>query len=68
LVLATILGRNRRKFEQIEQFVHAAVPDLGSLQTPPRGSQTEVGFLSHDERYFVHLHDMGGGVEQLLMV
>jgi hypothetical protein len=67
-VLATILGRDRPKFEQIERFVHAAVPGLGHLQTPPRGTGTEVGFRFPDDGYFVHLHDMGGGIEQLLMV
>lgn len=67
-VLATILGRNRRQFEDIEQLVKEAIPDLGRLQTPPKERETEVGFLARDESYFAHIHDMGGGIEQLLMV
>jgi predicted ATPase len=67
-VLHTINSNNRPLFIQIEQFVQAALPDIGILQPPVRGKQTEVGFLSTDGGYFVRLHDMGGGIEQLLMV
>ena len=67
-VLHTINSNNRPLFARIEQFVQAALPDLGALQTPLISNQTEVGFLSRDGGYFVRLHDMGGGVEQLLMV
>jgi predicted ATPase len=67
-VLDTIGSHSRRKLEAIEQFVHAAVPGLGTLQTPRRAKETDIGFKSPDDAYFVHLHDMGGGIEQLLMV
>ena len=68
MVLGTILGRSRRKFDNIEHLMHEAVPDLGSLQTPARGGNTEMGFLAGKDEFFVHLHDMGGGIEQLLMI
>jgi hypothetical protein len=45
-----------------------ALPDLGILQAPLINTQTEVAFLSQDGGYPVRLHDMGGGIEQLLMV
>lgn len=56
-------------FEAIERFVHAALPDVGRLHTPLVHPQhTEVSFLSPDGGYSVRLRDMGGGIEQLLMV
>ncbi len=71
-VLATLQGRDRRLIERIDQFVSAAIPDIGALQTQLRGTSAEAGFLSHmgddDRGHFVHLHDMGGGVEQLVMI
>lgn len=67
-VLHTTNSNNRPLFSRIEKFAQAALPDLGILQTPLRSNQTEVGFLSADGGYFVRLHDMGGGIEQLLMV
>jgi predicted ATPase len=66
-VLATILAGDRRKFDKIEALVLAAAPDLGRLQTPRKGNQDEIGFMS-ESGYVTHLHEMGGGVEQLLMV
>jgi predicted ATPase len=67
-VLNTVLGADRERFAEVERFVHAAVPDVGTLQTPPRGAATEAGFLAPRGRHFIHLHDMGSGLEQLLMV
>lgn len=67
-VLHTINSNNRSLLSRIEKFVHAALPDVGILQTPLQANVTEVGFLSDDGGYFVRLHDMGGGIEQLLMI
>ncbi|HYT46022.1 MAG TPA: AAA family ATPase, partial [Methylomirabilota bacterium] len=68
-VLHTINSNDRRKFQEIERFVHAALPDIGQLQAPvPIGTQdTEIAFVS-PEGYTIRLHEMGGGIEQLLMV
>jgi predicted ATPase len=66
-VLATVLARDRRKFDAIERFLLGAAPELGTLQTPRIGGNDEIGFVS-DAGLFTHLHEMGGGVEQLLMV
>jgi hypothetical protein len=67
-VLHTINSNNRPLFARIEQFLQAALPDVGGLQTPLVGAQTEISFLSPEGNYPVRLHDMGGGIEQLLMV
>lgn len=67
-VLHTINSNNRPKFSQIEQFIQAVLPDVGTLQTPLLGSATEISFISPVGNYAVRLHDMGGGIEQLLMV
>lgn len=67
-VLHTINSNDRAKFREIEQFVQAALPDIGSLQTPLLGTSTEVSFRARHRNYLTRLHDMGGGIEQLLMV
>jgi predicted ATPase len=67
-VLATVSGADRPRFASIEKFVREAVPDLGTLQTPFRSRQSEVAFIRPSGRGHIHLHEMGGGIEQLLMV
>lgn len=67
-VLHTINSNDRQKFAEIEKFIHAALPDIGALQTPLIGTNTEVAFLQRGGGYSVRLHEMGGGIEQLLMV
>ena len=67
-VLHTIQSNNRPRFATIEEFVRAAIPGLGDLQTPLIEAETEVGFLSRDGSSLLKLQDMGGGVEELLMV
>lgn len=66
-VLHTINSNNREKFGEIERFVQAALPDIGALQAPLDNTSTRVSFLRPSGGYHVRLHDMGGGVEQLLM-
>src|SRR2546426_1336882 len=67
-VLHPIIGNDRPLFARIAKFVQAALPDVGILQAPLLGTNTEVGFRSGEGGYYVRLHDMGGGIEQLLMV
>jgi len=67
-VLHTINSNNRDLFARIEKFVHAGLPDIGILQTPLIGDATEINFRFTPEDYAVRLHDMGGGIEQLLMI
>lgn len=67
-VLHTINSNDRDLFNRIEQFIQAALPDIGRLQTPLKSSTTEISFRSPAGNYPVRLHDMGGGIEQLLMV
>lgn len=67
-VLHTINSNDRRTFSKIEEFLHAALPDIGVLQTPLIGNNTEVAFDAQYGNYRVRLHEMGGGIEQLLMV
>ena len=68
-VLNTINNGNRELFANIEKFVHEALPDIGMLQTPLLLNQeTEIAFRSRDGGYSVRLENMGGGVQQLLMV
>jgi len=66
-VLHTINSNDRELFAKIEGFVQAALPDVGMLQTPLFGDQTEVHFKAPED-YMARLHDMGGGIEQLLMI
>ena len=66
-VLHTINSNDRDLFNKIESFVQSALPNVGRLQTPLIGNHTEIHFRTKGG-YSVRLHDMGGGVEQLLMV
>lgn len=68
-VLKTIEGRDRSTFEQIELFVHGALPDVGRIHVPyvQGTNKIEVDFRSPVGDYRVRLDEMGGGVEQLLM-
>jgi predicted ATPase len=65
-VLHTLNSGSRRKFAEIEKFMQAALPGIGALQTPLIGTQTKVAFEAVED-LLMDLHDMGGGVEQLLM-
>jgi len=67
-ILHTINSKDRHQFDKIERFLKDALPDLGTLQTPLNGNETEVVFRPPDKDYFIQLHNMGGGVEQLLMI
>lgn len=72
-ILHTVSSNAPPKFQKIEEFVRAALPDAGVLHTPIRDTgganyaETGVGFLAPDGGYTLPLRDMGGGVEQLLM-
>ncbi len=68
-VLNSIITNDRDTFDEIERFVHGALPDVGRLQ--PRlinNNQTQVVFRVPQGNYSIPLTDMGGGIEQLLMV
>lgn len=67
-VLHTISSNNRLAFQKIEHFIETALPDVGMLHSKVAGVQTKIDFQSRDGAYYVPLHDMGGGVEQLLLV
>jgi hypothetical protein len=69
-VLHTLHNANRKRFYEIERFIQEALPDFGTLQTPllPGTSDTEIGVLSQGGEVPIRLHDLGGGIEQLLMV
>ncbi|MDQ3659037.1 MAG: AAA family ATPase, partial [Actinomycetota bacterium] len=66
-VLNTLNNNDRDKFEEIEAFAHGALPDIGRLQPFLSSNQTRVEFRSSRGEYKTRLHEMGGGVEQLLM-
>jgi AAA15 family ATPase/GTPase/uncharacterized protein YutE (UPF0331/DUF86 family) len=70
-VLHTIHNNYRLRFYDIEKFLHAALPDLGLLQTPidpQNNNYTEIAAFNKAGEFNVRLHEMGGGIEQLLMI
>jgi len=68
-VLNSINADDRDTFDEIERFVHGALPDVGRLQPPLiNNNLTHVVFRVPQGRYNIPLTDMGGGIEQLLMV
>jgi predicted ATPase len=68
-VLHTVQSNDRQVFDAIEKLVQDAVPGIGRLQSPLNSNQTFVGFRpsGHNTRP-IALDQMGGGIEQLLMV
>jgi predicted ATPase len=60
-VLHTINSNDRSKFQEIEHFVQAALPDIGELQTPLDNTMTRISFRRPPGGYPVRLHDMGAG-------
>lgn len=76
VVLNYLSGKSRRRFKRVEDFLQEAVPGVGMLhpglvesaeQGVPGPQPVEITFESADG-YNVSLRNMGGGVEQLLMV
>lgn len=67
-VLHTIQSNDRSCFLRIEKFIRTALPDIGALQAPLARQETEVAFYAPRGDYRIRLHEMGGGIEQLLMV
>lgn len=67
-VLHTIHSNDRPRFRRIEQFIAAGLPGLGELHTPLEGNATHVAFQFSPSGRPVRLHEMGGGIEQVLML
>ncbi len=69
-VLHTIQSNKPLIFQKIRVFLDSAVPNLGQLQTPIVGEDTEVRFLHPrwDHPDGIKLHEMGAGIAQLLMI
>jgi hypothetical protein len=68
VVLHSIQSNNRPLFERIERFVQQALPDIGTLQSPLSGNATYVAFREPFNDQLIRLHEMGGGIEQLLVL
>lgn len=67
-VLSTLRNNDESTFRQVEAFVRAALPDVGTLESRLSAQNTYVAFHEHETNFRSRLHDMGGGVEQLLLV
>ncbi|MEW6563812.1 MAG: AAA family ATPase [Pseudomonadota bacterium] len=67
--LHSINSNNRSEIDAIAKAISTALPDIGQLQTPllDNSSSTSIQFISPNG-YHVALKNMGGGIEQLLMV
>src|SRR6266568_203976 len=67
-VLHTLKTSEEETFDEIERFVQGALPDIGRLRTPLINTTTNVVFRHSEQSYSIPLTDMGGGIEQLLMI
>src|SRR5260370_6619808 len=67
-VLHTLITNDRDTFEQIEQFIHEPLPEVGRMQTPLINTNTNITFRASARTPAIPVTDMGGGVEQLLMI
>lgn len=69
LVLFTTQVNQPATFRAIEDFVHALLPDIGDLRTPLEGSWASVAFAPPETSIWpLRLHNLGSGVEQVLVV
>lgn len=66
-VLFTLNNNARPVFQNIEDFVQTAIPDIGMLQTTVNHTTTQIHFFPPEVGHSVRLTEMGGGIEQLLM-
>ena len=68
-VLHTLRAGEEETFEAIERFIQDALPDIGTLRTPLRdNNRTNIVFRQPGKSFSIPLTDMGGGIEQLLMI
>ncbi len=66
--LHTLRSNGEPVFRSIERFVQNALPDLGLLRSRIDAANTFVAFEQTESNFFTRLHEMGGGLEQLLLV
>ncbi len=66
-ILHTLNNNEPAKFQDIAAFIKEAISDIGDLRVRLENTETYITFASSSQ-FQTHLHDMGGGVEQLLMV
>lgn len=66
-VLHTVYNNYPGKFHEVAAFIKEAISDIGDLRVRLSGAETFIAFEPMPT-FQTHLHDMGGGVEQLLMV
>lgn len=66
--LFTIKSNEEENWKSLRQFVEIALPDLGSLQARQIGKETETHFKDKKWKIEIDIHDMGSGIEQLLMI
>ena len=55
-------------WNEIRNFVKVALPDLGELQSRTTGTYTNTVFKDNKWKIEIDVHDMGSGIEQLLMI
>ena len=66
--LVTVNLNRPENFKKIQEFMQDAVPEIGRLETRMEGGLTYVSFRGENDASSIRLHEMGGGVEQMLLV
>jgi hypothetical protein len=69
-VLNTLAGLDRAKLDDIQNYLHGIIPNVGTLHSGPvlgPGTQVEILFEADSGRRS-KLPEVGGGIEQLLLV
>jgi len=66
--LFTMKSNEDENWRLLQQFVKTALPALGSLQARQIGNETGTHFRDKKWNIEIDLHDMGSGIEQLLMI
>jgi len=64
----TMKQNEDENWRQLREFAKAALPDLGFLQSRSVENNTVTVFRDKKWKFDIDIHDMGSGIEQLLMI
>lgn len=64
----TMKQNEDENWRQLREFAKIALPDLGLLQSRSVGKDTVTVFRDKKWKFDIDIHDMGSGIEQLLMI
>ena len=64
----TIKNNEPKNWKDLQRFVELVLPNQGELESRVVGNNTETRFFDERLNIGIDIHDMGSGIEQLLMI